>query len=55
MTPAEQSDRLKEVARDIGPDESYSTLARIMGHLDLTRKQDTKVCPEFGHVFKGNR
>ncbi|MCA3376136.1 MAG: hypothetical protein INF64_03315 [Roseomonas sp.] len=54
MTLAEQSDRLKDVARDIGSDESFSSLDRIMGQPDLTRKQDTKVWPDFGHLFKGN-
>lgn len=49
-----QGDRFKEAARELGADESDSALDRVMGKLDLKKKPEAKVCPECGHVFKGN-
>lgn len=49
-----QSDLFKEAARELGADESDDALDRVMGKLDLKRKLDAKVCPECGHIFKGN-
>ena len=49
-----QLDRFREAARDLCVNESDDALNRIMGKLDLTRKPEAKVCPECGHVFKGN-
>ena len=37
-----QIDRFKEVAREIGADESDDAQDKIMGDLDLTKKSDEK-------------
>ena len=50
----EQSNLFKKAAREIGADESDDALDKIMRKLDLTKKPESKVCPECGHVFKGN-
>lgn len=49
-----QSDRFKDAALEVGADQSEDALNRIMGKLDLKKKLDAKVCPECGHMFKGN-
>lgn len=35
-----QSDTFKEAAREIGADESYDALDRVMGKLDLKKKPE---------------
>jgi hypothetical protein len=54
MCSSDQINRFREVALALSVDESPDALDRIMGKLDLTKKLDAKVCPECGHVFKGN-
>lgn len=49
-----QGEKFKEAARELGADESDDALDQVMGKLDLKKKPEAKVCPECGHVFKGN-
>lgn len=46
-----QLDRFKEAAREIGTDDDE---ARFNEKLRRIVTPDKKVCPECGHVFKGN-
>ncbi len=49
-----QSERVKEAARKLGVDDSDDALDRVMGKPDFKQKPEAKVCPECGHIFKGN-
>lgn len=49
-----QAQRFIDAAAAVGADESPDALDRIMGKLDLKKKPDAKMCPECGHIFKGN-
>jgi len=49
-----QLDRFKEAARELGADESQAALDEVFGKLTLARAVEAKICPECGHVFKGN-
>ncbi len=44
-----QSDKFKELAREVEAAESEEAFDRALGMM-----RERKVCPECGHVFKGN-
>jgi pyruvate dehydrogenase complex dehydrogenase (E1) component len=49
-----QVDDFIQIALELGVNESDDALDSIMGRLDLKKKPEAKVCPECGHIFKGN-
>lgn len=51
--PTRQIDKFKEAARELETDQSEEAFDRALKKVARHQK-DAKVCPECGHVFKGN-
>lgn len=50
----EQLDRFKEAARELETDDDEGRFNERLRRIARPEATDAKVCPECGHVFKGN-
>lgn len=49
-----QLERFKEAARELGTDDDEARFNERLRRISKPGATDAKVCPECGHVFKGN-
>lgn len=49
-----QLERFKEAARELGTDDDEERFNERLRRIAKPGTSDAKVCPECGHVFKGN-
>lgn len=54
MKEKDQLERFKEAAREIGTDDDEERFNEKLRKLVKEKPAEKKVCPECGHVFKGN-